>query len=52
MTLFRHNTQPKGATIILFPHMPLFWHQRVHHFHIAMCRLCRTWEYVAQITYR
>ena len=30
MTLFRHNTQPKCATITLFPHMPLFRHQRVH----------------------
>ena len=30
MTLFRHNTQPKFATITLFPHMPLFRHQRVH----------------------
>ena len=29
MTLFRHNTQPKCATITLFLHMPLFQHQRV-----------------------
>ena len=29
MTLFRHNTQPKCATITLFLHMPLFRHQRV-----------------------
>ena len=30
MTLVRHNTQPKCATITLFPHMPLFQHQRVN----------------------
>ena len=29
MTLFRHNTQPKCATITLFPHIPFFRHQRV-----------------------
>ena len=29
MTLFGHNTQPKCATITLFPHMPFFRHQRV-----------------------
>ena len=29
MTFFRHNTQSKCATITLFPHMPLFQHQRV-----------------------
>ena len=29
MTLCTHNTQPKCGTITLFPHMPLFQHQRV-----------------------
>ena len=29
MTLFRPITQPKCATITLFPHMPFFRHQRV-----------------------
>ena len=28
MTLFRHNSQPKCATITFFLHMPLFRHQR------------------------
>ena len=29
ITLFRHNTQTKCGVITLFPHMPLFRHQRV-----------------------
>ena len=29
MPLIAPNTQPKCATVTLFPHMPLFWHQRV-----------------------
>ena len=29
MTLFRHNTQTKCGAMTLYPHMPLFRHQRV-----------------------
>ena len=45
MTLFRHNKQTKGGVITLFPHMPLFRHQRVTDFDfiptVAFLYFCR-----------